>query len=257
MPALPDLALLKWLLLALGAFLVGLSKTGIAGVGIVSVALFPLALDGKTAAGTALLVLICADAVAITAYPPRSVRWDLWRAVFPWAAAGVVIGAEVVKYLSHQSVIKQTIGAILLLIVALQLYTRVARSKTVVSTLDTPPPLYINALTGLVGGFATLIANAAGPVMILYLLPRRLSKQEFIGTSAWFFCALNLWKVPFSLHAGMMNARSPILALALLPAAVCGGLIGKWLIPRIEQNAFEIAALVLTALASARLLLAG
>ncbi|MBC8139780.1 MAG: sulfite exporter TauE/SafE family protein [Fibrella sp.] len=262
---LPELLPWQWCVAVLGAFLVGVSKTGIAGVGIVSVALFPLVWEGKSAVGIALLILICADVVAIAAYPPKNVRWDIWRSVFPWAAVGVLLGALAMRYISDPSTIKRIIGAILLLIVTLQLILRAKRKVSVESTVSPPAtsseglqnlPRFDNQtiLAGIVTGIATMVANAAGPVMILYLLPRKLPKVEFIATTAWFFFALNLFKVPFSVGAGMMDAASPITAALLLPAAVLGGLTGKWLLPRIEQNAFELSALILTALASIRLL---
>ncbi|MBC7807688.1 MAG: sulfite exporter TauE/SafE family protein [Akkermansiaceae bacterium] len=292
--ALPDLLPWQWCVAALGAFLVGVSKTGIAGVGIVSVALFPLVWEGKNAVGVALLILICADVVAIAAYPPKNVRWDIWRSVFPWAALGVLFGALAMRYISDPSTIKRIIGGILLLIVTLQLILRAKRTVQAGSSgrpavpnsggdggdigarrslveRDAMPPLPVlttpelgaggrpssstTILAGIVTGIATMVANAAGPVMILYLLPRKLPKVEFIATTAWFFFALNLFKVPFSVGAGMMDAASPMTAALLLPAAVIGGLTGKWLLPRIEQNTFELSALILTALASVRLLL--
>ncbi len=266
MIAFPHLSWQQWCIAALGAFLVGVSKTGIAGVGIVSVALFPLVWAGKGAVGIALLILICADVVAITAYPPKNVRWDIWRSAFPWAMLGVLFGAVAMRYITDASMVKQVIGGILLLIVVLQSVLRAkrknpkaapesAKESLDVAPKEVVPPIYQTALAGILTGIATMIANAAGPVMILYLLPRKLPKVEFIATTAWFFFALNLFKVPFSYGAGMMDAASPITAALLLPAAVVGGLTGKWLLPRIEQNAFEFSALILTALASLRLLL--
>lgn len=267
MISLPVLPFWKWIIAALAAFLVGVSKTGIAGVGIVSVSLFPIVWSGKEAVGIALIVLICADCVAVTAYSPKNVRWDIWRSIFPWAALGVFGGAEIVKHLTDEKAVKRLIGAILLGIVLLQFYLRerarreklALPAKEGADVPDTPvemvPPFYLTALAGIVAGVATMIANAAGPVMILYLLPRKLPKLAFIGTTAWFFFALNLFKVPFSWNAGMMHASSPIIAACLLPAAVVGGLVGKWLLHRIQQNTFELSALILTAVASVRLLL--
>ena len=271
----PHLEPWQWALAAFAAFCVGVSKTGVAGVGIVSVALFALVLPAKSAVGIALLVLICADIVAITAYPREQVRWDIWRGVFPWAILGVVAGAFALRYLTDASAVRRVIGAILLLIVGLQVLVRVRRDSTLPT--DLPPVLgcpasgcppappavrqsasevtTTTALAGVTTGVATMIANAAGPVMILYLLPRKLPKQTFVATTAWFFFALNLLKVPFSVGAGMMDAGSPVVAACLIPAAVGGGVFGKWLLPRIEQSVFETSALVLTALASARLLM--
>jgi uncharacterized membrane protein YfcA len=112
-------------------------------------------------------------------------------------------------------------------------------------------------LTGFVAGFTTMIANAAGPVIILYLLTLGLDKVTFVGTAAWFFFAVNLFKVPFNVRLGLINARSAISAALLLPAAVAGGLAGRHVLRRLDQRVFEWSALVLTLLAGLKLALTG
>ncbi len=86
-----QLELWQWVVGAIGAFIAGLSKTGIPGLGSLNVALFALAFPVRESVGTVLIILICADLVAITAYR-RDASWaHLWR-LFPSAAAGIVIG---------------------------------------------------------------------------------------------------------------------------------------------------------------------
>jgi uncharacterized membrane protein YfcA len=100
-----------------------------------------------------------------------------------------------------------------------------------------------------------MVANAAGPVMTLYLLAMRLTKLEFLGTGAAFFLLINWIKVPFSAQLGLLTAPSLTLNLWLLPAVAAGALAGPWVVKRVNQAAFENWALALTALAVVKLLL--
>jgi uncharacterized membrane protein YfcA len=259
----PHLAGWQWALVALGAFLSGASKTGIPGIGIVSVALFALVWPTKESVGIVLLILIAADCVAIGSYPRRHARWDHLRRLFPWAAVGVGAGAFAMGRISDNDA-KRLIGCVLLFLVALQIAQRVRAKKTAATGGEAPPapaslaqPLWLVPLTGFVAGFTTMIANAAGPVMILYLLTLGLDKVTFVGTAAWFFFAVNLFKVPFNLRLGLINARSAVCAALLLPAAVAGGLAGRHVLRRLDQRVFEWSALVLTLLAGLKLALTG
>jgi hypothetical protein len=99
-----------------------------------------------------------------------------------------------------------------------------------------------------------MVANAAGPIMIMYLLAMRLPKMEFIGTSAWFFLVLNLFKVPFSYSLGLINPASLSIDLPLAPFAMMGAVSGRAIIKHIDQSLFEKLALVLTLAAGVRML---
>jgi uncharacterized protein len=110
------------------------------------------------------------------------------------------------------------------------------------------------ALTGTLAGFTTMVANAAGPVMILYLLAVGLPKLAFVGTGAWFFMLVNAFKVPFSLKLGLITPHSLWMDALLVVPMVPGALLGPVLLQRINQRAFEWMALVLTAAAAIRLL---
>jgi len=100
-----------------------------------------------------------------------------------------------------------------------------------------------------------MVANAAGPVTVLYLLAMGLPKLAFLGTMAWLFFFVNLFKVPFSWHLGLIDARSLILDAKLTLALLPGVLLGPILVRRLNQNAFEWMVLVLTVAAAVRLVL--
>ena len=70
---------------------------------------------------------------------------------------------------------------------------------------EAPAPRWFGPLMGLFAGITTMVANAAGPVMTLYLLAMRLPKMEFLVTSAAFFLLINWIKVPFIAQLGLIN----------------------------------------------------
>jgi len=251
----------EWLLLALGASMIGLSKTGIAGIGILVVVIFASVLPPKTSVGVVLPILLSADVVAVTAFR-RHAEWPhLWR-LFPWAGAGIVAGYFAFGRLDDAQVEKLIGGIVLAMIFIHLLRQRRETAKQRQAALDdqdemaTPPAsLWFVASMGLLAGFTTMVANAAGPVMILYLLAMRLPKMAFIGTSAWYFLILNLFKVPFSYDLGLIQPASLGLVATLAPFAVAGALLGRIVLRHIDQKTFEIIALALTVIAGLRLLL--
>ena len=116
-------------------------------------------------------------------------------------------------------------------------------------------PLTTVLLTGLLAGFLTMVANASGPVMTLYLLAIGLPKLEFIGTGAIFFLVLNCFKVPFSASLGLITGPSLLFDATLAPLAVAGALWGKWLVGFLNQKLFENLALLFALLSGLNLLL--
>ncbi len=252
----PSLDGAAWALLALGAFLVGLSKTGIAGLGILTVVIFASVLPPKASVGVVLPILLSADVVAVTAFR-RHADWPQLVRLFPWAGAGVVLGYFALGRINDTQTAK-LVGGIVLAMVVLHLARQrnLARRGAPDDDLPLPPAaLWFVAGMGLLAGFTTMVANAAGPVMILYLLAVRLPKMAFIGTSAWYFLCLNLFKVPFSISLGLINPASLGFFIFLAPFAVAGALAGRALLRHIPQKLFENMALVLSVLTGLRLLL--
>lgn len=239
-----------WALAALGAFMIGVAKTGVAGLGVLAVALFAGVMPARESVGVVLVILVAADLVAVAVYR-RNAEWKQLLRLFPWAAAGIGIGTVTLGRIDDGTV-RVLIGAILVTLVVI----RVVRDRRGgAGAPGVPPNAGFAALTGLAAGFTTMVANAAGPIMVLYLLAMRLPKLAFIGTSAWFFLAINLFKVPFSYHLGLISLGSVAVSARLWPFAIAGALSGRWLIERINQRRFEALALALTLIAGVRLLL--
>lgn len=248
--ALPVLSPTAWALVALATFLVGLSKTGISGIGIVGIALYSLVLPPGDAVGGVLLILISADILAIATYR-RDADWkQLWR-LFPFAIPGVLLGFATVRVLKHLGAngevsFRRLIALVLLLVVTVQIVQRLRKPTGESRDEAARQHPVIAPLTGSLGGFTTMAANAAGPIMSLYLLSMRLPKRLFVGTSAWFFFCMNLFKVPFQVALGDIHVNSPLFALALLPATLAGGFVGRAVLPRINQKTFETLAIAFT-----------
>jgi uncharacterized protein len=236
------LELWQWALGALGAFLVGLSKTGIPGLGILNVAIFALVFPARESVGLVLVILICGDIVAVTTYR-RDASWPHLLRLFPWAAAGIVAGYFALGRVDDWRM-RHLIGIILLFLVVFQ-YVR-SRRPALLDSEAQPPQLWLAPIAGITAGFTTMVANAAGPVMVLYLLAMRLPKILFIGTAAWYFLLLNLFKVPFSASLGLINPASLGVSLLLGPFAMLGALIGRPIAERLNQRLFELIALALT-----------
>ncbi|CAM5260297.1 hypothetical protein SALBM135S_02561 [Streptomyces alboniger] len=244
--------------LAVAAMLVGFSKTAVSGANTVSLAVFAAVLPARASTGVLLPLLIAGDVLAVLTYR-RHAHWPtLWR-LFPAVAGGVAVGT-VFLMRADDALVRTSIGAILLLMAGVTLARR--RSAARPDPPDGAPPdgapsggaLKARSY-GVLGGFTTMVANAGGPVMSLYLLSAGFRKLGFLGTSAWFFLIVNTSKVPFSVGLGLIDARSLLLDAALVGFVLPGALLGRWAVDRIDQRLFEQLVIGATVLGGLRLLL--
>jgi uncharacterized membrane protein YfcA len=242
---------LLWVFAALGAFMVGVSKAGITGLSILSIALFNHVFpSSKQASGLVLPLLIFGDFVAVFSYRKHTQWHYLWR-LFPWTAAGVVLGYFTLGRISDHSA-RIMIGWIIVSLAALSFWRRQTSAPNDEAAIF---HWSVGAVIGVTAGFITLIANAAGPLMAIYLVAMRLPKMEYVGTAAVFFMLLNLFKVPFMVDLGLITVQSFSFNLALAPAVLLGALAGRWLLKRVNQNLFERLVLLLSAIGGILLIL--
>lgn len=239
---------LQWVAAVVAAVLVGVAKAGVSGVGILPVAIYAQLVPAKQASGLLLPLLIVGDVFAVLAYRHHA-QWRHLLRVFPWAAAGVVGGYFAMGRIDDRQA-KVTIGAIILALAAMQLWRQRAGAAAESSA---PHSTVVAAVFGIVAGFTTLIANAAGPLMAIYLLAMRLPKLEFVGTAAIFFLVLNVFKVPFMADLGLINAGSLGANLWLVPAVLAGLFLGRKIVARLNQRWFENLSLALAVLAGLKL----
>ncbi|MET9493706.1 sulfite exporter TauE/SafE family protein [Streptomyces sp. NPDC006552] len=239
--------------LAAAALLVGFSKTAVSGANTVSLAVFAAVLPARASTGVLLPILIFGDVLAVLTYR-RHAHWPtLWR-LFPAVAAGVVLGTAFLA-VAGDGAVRSSIGAILLLMAGVTLWRRRRGESPEAADTGTRAARVKAGSYGVLGGFTTMVANAGGPVMSLYLLSAGFRKLGFLGTSAWFFLIVNSAKVPFSVGLGLIDGHSLLLDAALVAFVVPGALIGKWAVNRINQRLFERLVIAATILGGLQLLL--
>jgi len=235
-----------WGILALCGVLVGLSKTALPGAGILAVPLAAMAVPARASVGLLLPLLIFADLFA-AAYYRRQAQWSCLLRLLPAALLGIVAGFVLMQHLDDRRL------APLIGVVVLAMLTLKTRENS--SDGGNPPSgrLFAYAM-GFAAGVTTLLANAAGPVMTLYLLSMKLDKDKFVGTSAWFFFVVNWLKVPFLWHLGLITPQSLPADVYVFPAVALGAVGGIALLRHIPQRLFEVLTVVLAAAAAVKLL---
>jgi uncharacterized membrane protein YfcA len=238
----------QWLLVIIGAFGIGISKAGFPGVSLVPVVIFAILFGARDSTGIVLPMLLMGDFGAGGAFR-RHARWDALRRMLPPALVGVVIGATVIRRLSDAAY-RPLIGWVIVVLSILQLI----RMRYPDRFGDAPHTRAFAWSMGLLAGCTTMLANAAGPVFAIYALAIGLPKFEFVGTTAWFFLIVNLFKVPFSLGLGLIRGPTLLLNLLLAPAIAAGLISGRWLTSRLPQRLFDIILLLLAAAAALRLI---
>ena len=232
----PNLAPWQWLLGIFSAFMIGVAKTGAPGVGTMIAPLMVLTVgDARFATAWTLPVLSTADVFAV-AYWRRHAEARQLFSLIPWVLVGIAGAAAALSL--DEAVIRKIIGAIIVGMLAIYLWRRFSPTPQVAGN----PAFY-----GICTGFASTLANAAGPVMNIYLLSRKLPKEKFVATGAWFFFVVNLLKAPVYAWHGLYSRESLTFDVLMVPAVLAGALAGRWLIRNIDQSMFEVLVIALTA----------
>lgn len=233
-----QLTLHHWLFGILGAIFVGLGKGGLPGMGNLTVALYALVLpDPKLSVGVLLPILSCSDIFAVRIYRKHG-DTKLIMKLLPWTGVGLLLGYLLFRALNAEDV-KTLIGGLLLGLTAIHFLRLWLISRSPDPENSVPDNLFFRATMGIVGGFATMIANAAGPVAAFYFMAMRLPKYAFIGTIAWFFLIVNLIKVPFMIELGIINWTWLPFSLAMMPFAIGATLVAPKIVKHINQQWFE------------------
>lgn len=236
-----ELSLAAWLLLGVAAFVAGVSKTGMPGVALVAILIFTMVLPSRESTGIVLVLFIAGDIMALLFFR-RQANWALLLRLMPVVVVGLVLGAVFLGFADDVAVRR-----VIALVVLLLLVLRFLGSRRRDERPATPLARRANAaLFGSLSGFATMVANAAGPIMAMYFLALKLPVQTFLGTTAWFFAVVNLTKLPISIGLGLVSMQGLLLNALLLPALVAGGFAGRWFSRRVGQQTFERLVLWIT-----------
>ncbi len=237
----------QWYWVIFCAVLVGMAKTGVMGAGMLIVPILATIFGGKSSAGILLPMLCMADVFAVSYYH-RHAEWKYIIKLLPSTVVGVIIGLFVGNIVNDDQF--KLIMAVVIFVGLIIMIWRESKKNQIAI----PNNWWFASFAGLLGGFSTMIGNAAGPVMAIYLLSMMLPKNSFIGTGAWFFLIINLFKIPFHVVVWeTIDINTITLNLAMLPAIMIGAYIGVKIVKYIPEKPYRIFIIGTTALAALKL----
>ncbi|WP_341216731.1 sulfite exporter TauE/SafE family protein [uncultured Wocania sp.] len=236
-----NLTALQWIAIGFAVFLLGLSKSGIKGIGIIIVVILAFVFGEKTSTGILLPMLIVADIFAVIYYN-RHAQWNIIKKLIPFMIIGVLVGVWVGNDIS-KIIFKRLMAIIIIASVIIMFYTESRKSTKV------PTHKLFSAGTGFLAGFTTMIGNLAGPISNIYFLAMRFPKNEFVGTAAWLFFIINVFKLPFHIFIWKtVTPESLVLNSVLIPAVILGFFLGAYIVKLISNVNYRRFILIVTAI---------
>ncbi len=229
------------LVAALAAFILGITKGGIKGLGILIVTLMALVYGAKSSTGILVPLLICGDILAVI-YFKKHTKWEHLVHFLPWMLVGVVVAVVVGKDLP-EAVFKNWMAGIILFCVGFLFWSE-SRVLTAV-----PKKWWFASSIGFSAGFTTMIGNLAGPFANLFFLATRMPKNEIIGTAAWVFFIVNIFKVPFHVFSWKtITWETLLINVYLLPFVIIGFFVGVKMVDLFSEKQYRKFLLLVTAL---------
>lgn len=245
-----DYSTLQVIVTILCAVLVGFTKTGLPTLGIFVAAIMATIFPARESVGLLTPMLITGDIVAILYYR-KAVVWKHLFSLLPWVLAGIVVGFFVLDYINNGA-LSVLIGSLVLILIVVHLLKGKLESALHISLAKSRT---FTGVLGVLAGFTTMIGNAAGSIMSIYLLSKGMNKTTFVGTNAFFFFIVNVIKVPFTVYLGLINARSLTLNAWMIPVVLAGAALGFKVLPLIPQKYFQAIILALAAFGGVYLIL--
>ena len=225
----------------IATLLLGIGKSGIKGLGAVIVTLMAIVFGGKASTGILIPMMITADIFAVIYYH-RHTQWNFLKKLLPMMVVGVILGVWLGNDIS-EVLFKQIMAVFILLTVVIMIW--MDRAKT----FGIPKHWTFSSFMGLLSGVTSMIGNLAGSFASIYLLAIRLPKNEFIGTAAWLFFIINVFKLPFHVFVWKTVSTETLqLNLILAPAIIIGFFLGIKLVKRINNDLYRKLVLLVTAI---------
>jgi len=228
-----------WMLILLAAFIIGLSKAGLKGIDMMNVTIMAIVFGGKASTGVVLPLLCAADIMAVLYYH-RHAQWTHFWKLIPWMVVGILIGVFVGKDL-NEGIFRKIMAVIIVLTVFIMIVLEFRK------TMPIPSNKLFVANMGLIAGFTTMLGNLAGAFSNIYFLAMRMPKNDFIGTAAWVFLVINLFKLPFQIfYWKNITTNTLYTDLLLLPALIIGFILGLKIVSTIKDDNYRKIVIALT-----------
>ncbi len=233
-----------WVLLFICALLIGMSKTGVQGITLLAIPLLAVRFGAKPSTGLLLPMLCFSDLIAVFYYR-RAAEWEYIIKLLPAAVAGFFLAITVDKIIDENG-FRYLLAASIFIGLLIMLWTERKGNN-----LNIYQSWWYSPTFGLMGGFTTMIGNAAGPVMSVYLLSMKLPKLIFVGTSAWFFLVVNYLKLPLQFFIWENISPATLFLNALsIPFMITGALLGIWFVKAVPEKVYRIFIIVVTILST-------
>jgi uncharacterized protein len=244
-----DLTFYTVLIILFCGMLIGMSKVGVPGVFGIVIPTLAFVFGAKESTGLLLPMLIVGDFFGV-AYYRRHAHWKHLIRIIPWAVVGLILALWIGNLVNDKQ-FKILIAILVFLSIALMLFQDKNKDRFVI-----PEKWWFAAFMGILGGFATMIGNVAGPVFAIYLLAMHLQKNDFIGTGAWFFLIINITKFPLQMFVWHnISVHSLTIDLIGIPAIVLGAFIGLKVVKIIPEKTYRGFVIAITALSAFLLLI--
>jgi uncharacterized protein len=231
--------------------LMGLGKAGFAGaLALLSMPLMAMSVPPLQAAGIMLPILLVMDVISVWAWRKAWSRENL-KIIVPAGLAGIALGYLTATMVTDAG-IRLMVGCLGLLFC---LNTWLRREEG--GSAPTSPSLWRGSLWASIAGFTSFISHVGGPPLAIYLLPQRLAKEVFTGTTVIFFTIINFAKAGPFLALGLLSPVNVATSAALLPVAILSTLAGVWLVKRISGQLFYSITYAMLFVVSLKLLYDG
>lgn len=222
-----------------GAFILGLAKAGLKGIDMLNVTIMAFVFGGKLSTGV-VLPLLCAADIAAVIYYHRHAQWKHFWKLLPWMGIGILAGVYAGKDMD-EVLFRKIMAVIIVITILIVVLMEVKKDKAV-----SHHPLFASA-TGIAAGFTTMLGNLAGAFANVYFLAMRMPKNDFIGTAAWVFLVVNLFKLPFQVFFWKnITVNSLKIDLLLLPALALGFICGIKITEQLKDNSYRRLVMLLT-----------
>ncbi|MDR2797570.1 MAG: sulfite exporter TauE/SafE family protein [Treponema sp.] len=237
----------QWVAVIFSGLCIGLSKTGLTGLTAIMVPILARIFGAKASTGVALPMLCFADLLAVLVYR-RSGEWKYIFRLLPWALAGFALALVVDRFVPDRG-FKFLIGICIFLGIGVMVWQDHRGKDSAI-----PTAWWFGALFGILGGFSTMIGNAAGPVMSVFLLSIRLPKTSLVGTGAWFFMIINYLKLPLQYFVWHNITREALyFSITMIPVIIIGGVLGVLLVKKTSERHYRIMVYLMTILSGSLL----